>query len=408
MTLNLYVHQQKILDENKPRLLIAHETGTGKTRTALELAKKNNVTPLIIVPKMLREKWRREADAVGVSCTIVSKEQFRKLHDELPASSAVIIDEAHMAFANFKSQTYKSLFAYFKRCKVVYVWALTATAYTSSPWSVYSLARVCGIKMDYMDFRHRFFVERHFGRRTVWEPKKGIESELADVVRSFGSIVRMDECTDVPEQIIIEELVEMSNEQIRWTKSVRAKESNPLARFTKYHQIASGTLLGDEFTPTHTFEAAKNDRVVQLAIENPKMAVFSRYNKHLDLLETMFKEHGIQTLMIRGDTPDRDAVVREAEESDRIVVLINTACSVGYELPSIPLCVFASLSYSFTDWVQARGRFLRINKMKRNVFIILTTKDSADEPVKEALDNKTDFHEAIYAQTKMSTLDLAV
>lgn len=403
--MNLYFHQQSLLNANPQRHLIAWQVGTGKTRMALELAKKNGVVPLVVVPKMLKEKWRREALALEVPAYIVSKEEFRRDHKELPVCGAVIVDEAHQAFGNFKSQTYKCALAYFKRCAIQYVWLLTGTPYTSTPWSIFSLAKLVGVKLDYFDFRKQFFTERYFGRRLVFEPKKGIENELADLVKTFGSIVRMDECVDVPDQVIEEETYELTKEQEKYLGRVRDRETNPLARFTKYHQIASGILIGDEFTPPVAFDCLKNDRIVDLAEDTAKMAVFCRYNFHIDALASRLGELDIPTLIIRGDTEDRDAVVAQAEAMDRVVVLINSACSVGYELPSIGVVVFASLSYSYVDFEQAKGRFLRINKLKKNLYIIMTTRDSADEPVKESIDLKQNFNDTIFAQTGMRRLD---
>lgn len=394
--MQFYKHQQRVIDENPPRCLLAHEVGTGKTITSLELARKNNITPLIICPKMLLEKWRRDAKNAGVVAEVVTKEYFRAHHEKLQPHQAVIIDEAHLGFANFKSQLHKAALAYFKRCGVVYVWLLTGTPYTSSPWAIYSLARLVGVKLDYMEFRYKFFNERYFGRRVVWEPKKGIEDEIAALVKTFGSIVRLDECIDVPDQQYLEESYEMTKEQEREIEEVYANESNPLARFTKLHQIASGVLLGNEFVAPKSFACLKNDRIVELAQENDKVAVFCRYNHHIDHLAERLTAEGIPVRIIRGDTPNRDEVVQEVEAMGRVVVLINSSCSAGYELPSIGVIIFASLSYSFVDFVQSQGRFLRINKPKKNVYITITTKDSADEPVKAAIDRKESFSEAIY------------
>lgn len=396
--MKLYKHQQTLLDANPPRALLAWEVGTGKTLMALELARKNNMTPLVICPKMLVEKWRRDAKAAGVVVQVVSKETFRRDHPKLMPHQAVIIDETHLGFANFKSQLHKAALAYFKRCGVVYVWLLTGTPYTSTPWSIYSLARLVGVKLDYMDFRSRYFTERYFGRRVVWEPRKGIEDEIAALVKTFGSIVRLDECIDVPDQQYLEESYELTDEQNKMIEEAHTKESNPLARFTKLHQIASGVLLGDEFTPPKSFDSLKNDRVIDLAEETSKMAVFCRFNYHIDVLAEHLTAKGIPVRIIRGDTVDRDTVVSEVEAMERVVVLINSSCSAGYELPSIGVIVFASLSYSYVDFVQAQGRFLRINKPKKNVYIVMSTKDSADEPVKLSIDRKENFSEAIYCK----------
>ncbi len=84
---------------------------------------------------------------------------------------------------------------------------------------------------------------------------------------------------------------------------------------------------------------------------------------------------------------------------DTCVVLINASCSEGYELPSIGLIVYASLSFSLKDYIQSQGRFLRINRLKKNVYIHLVSGE-IDVAVMDAIMKKQDFHIEIYAKEK--------
>ena len=401
----LYTHQQRLLDLNPDKCLVAWGTGLGKSRMGLELAKKNNEDVLVVCPKMLREKWQRDIETWGASGVVVTKEHFRRDYKKLPPFNAVIVDEAHMMFANYKSQGHKALAAYFKVHQVQRRWLLTGTPYTSSAWSVYSLLRLLDKKVDFWDFRRKFFVERYFGQRCVFVPRDGVEDDVADLVRSAGSVVRMDEWIDMPEQTIREQFFALTKEQKALLEEVKLTEQNPLARFSKYHQIASGTLLGNEFTETKTVKAEKNDYIMRIIGENDKVAVFCRYNAHIDLLAGMCEKAKVPYRIIRGGVDNRDEIVKECEDAKRMVVLINTGCSVGYELPSFGVCVFASLSYSMVDYQQAMGRFLRINKPKPNLYIICTTRDSADVPVWESVKRKENFSEAIFARERMGEIE---
>ena len=95
MVKELYKHQKRILDLNPERFLIAHDRGAGKTITALALAKKNNVRPLIVVPKPVRKKWHREMVGMGVDGRIMSRDDFRRLAttEDFSGYTALIIDE---------------------------------------------------------------------------------------------------------------------------------------------------------------------------------------------------------------------------------------------------------------------------------------------------------------------------
>ena len=77
--INLYNHQKRIIEFNPKRWLLCHGTGTGKTRTAIELVNKNNVSFLIICPKTLKENWKREIEKwlkIKTDWQVVTKEEF--------------------------------------------------------------------------------------------------------------------------------------------------------------------------------------------------------------------------------------------------------------------------------------------------------------------------------------------
>jgi len=90
----LYEHQKKILKENKLKCGLFLGTGASKTRTALELAEGST---LIICPKQQREDktWERENEKweTNKKLTVISKEDIRKMWDELPYYDTLIIDE---------------------------------------------------------------------------------------------------------------------------------------------------------------------------------------------------------------------------------------------------------------------------------------------------------------------------
>jgi predicted helicase len=107
--------------------------------------------------------------------------------------------------------------------------------------------------------------------------------------------------------------------------------------------------------------------------------------------------------MINGSVKNRDEITQQIEKDDECIVVINAACSEGYELPSIGTIIFASLSFSYKDYKQALGRFLRINKLKKNVYIHLVTAGSVDEGVYNAIMKKQDFDIEIYANENRTT-----
>jgi len=81
----LYEHQKKIIQEDKKRTGIFQGTGSGKTRSALELARGST---LVVCPKQqkLDKTWERNSIKFGIvlDLTVISKEKFKKEWDTLP------------------------------------------------------------------------------------------------------------------------------------------------------------------------------------------------------------------------------------------------------------------------------------------------------------------------------------
>jgi len=393
---NLYSHQKRLLEKNPDRCLISHGTGCGKTRTTIELAYKNCSSFLVICPKALKENWRREIEKWGAGrgtpWKAMTKEEFRKDWNILERFDGVIVDESHYFFG-MKSQMMKSLLGYFKKYDVKYRWLATATPYLSTAWNIYVAARLLGHDWGYVKFKSKFFYDVRFGNRILPVQREGIEGEIAQLVKMIGDTVSMDEIVDIPEQVFETEYIKLTSKQEAKIKNI--PDILPIVRFTKQHQIENGISLGDDYNPSEAYDCQKNDRILELLEEFKKVAIFCRYNYQIDVIKDLIIDK--EVYVIRGDVKDRDSVVQKVNASNECVVLINSACSEGYELPTIDAVIFASLGFSFKDYKQSLGRFLRINKLKKNLFIHLISGD-VDQSVFDSIMSKQDFDIEIYAK----------
>jgi len=397
----LFKHQKAFLKENPDKTTLVWSCGTGKTRAAIEWAKQGAYSSLIICPKALKTNWIREAETWALNplrVLIMTKEDFRTSHKAIPSYDQIIVDEVHNGFLTplFKSQMSKALRGYIKVHKVPRVLLLSATVYTSSPWNIFNLAHYTGHEWNYRKFDWEFFDHIRMGLRLIPVAKKGSEVKLAKLVKQIASVVNIADVMDVPLQNhTVPELFSLTKEQVR----AIADNYNPvpIVRYTKQHEIEQGVLIGNEFEPSQTFHSDKVDRILSLIEENAKIALVCRYNLQIDALALLLKEYN--PLIIRGDVKDRDAVCLAAEKAERAVVLIQADSSMGYQLPSFPLCVFVSMSYSYTNFEQMCGRFLRMDKPSSTTFLyLLTDGDSIDNAVYSAVKRKEDFKIELYAK----------
>lgn len=401
----LFKHQERFLAKNPNKILLCWDTGTGKTRGAIEWIKIRGAVEgiLIICPKALKENWKRSLTLWGLNTNlnyiqILTKEEFRRDAEKLEKYEVVVIDEAHY-FSGQKSQMSKNLRKYLRKHKVENVLLLTATPFLSTPWNIYTLASILGYEWNWFSFKDKFFIDRHIGRRVVPAIRPGMEEEIAALVRKIGDVVDIEECADIPEQSYETEYFELTPAQEKAKKDFL--EPNPAVRYTAYHQIENGTLKGNEYEPAKEWPTHKEERIKELIEEHKKIVIVARYNLQVHKIERMALEMGKKVYVITGEVKDRDPIVLEAEAASEAVVVVNAACSEGYQLPSFPVMVFASLSFSFKDKKQMVGRILRIDKLKKNVYIFLVNK-GVDEAVYQAIMNKQNFDVEIYEREGLS------
>jgi len=394
--MQLYRHQKELLDLNPKRHLCAWGTGVGKTIMGITLANKNCRSVLAICPKALKENWRRnmiEHAREDLLWVVMTKEEFRRDWDKINGFDGILIDEMHH-FANLKSLMSKALLKYCKKHDIQYRWGLTATPFLSGPMNIFALATHLGHKWDYWRFFQKFFIQVRMGQRLIPKMRAGIENDLAKLVNQIGSTAKLEDLIDLPDQIFETEYFSLTEEQIKGINAI--EETNFITRWTRTHTCENGILIGDEYTESVIYPSNKTERIKELAEQNDKIIIFARYNGQLEYLKGVLSDLNRPIFVINGQTKDKDAVVQAAEASTQAIVLINSMASEGYQLPSFRITIFASLSFSFKDFIQACGRNNRIDNPQRNVYITMVVKNGVDEDVFKSIQKKQDFHLSIY------------
>lgn len=412
--MNLYNHQQGIIDDDPKWTGLFLGTGSGKTRIALELARGH---VLVICPKTQKEdkNWEREVQKINktgyiYSLNVISKEAFRRDWQTLPRYDTVIVDETHTCLGvtpNTRqrkkviipkaSQLFEALDSYLAYNKPDRLYLVTATI-MRSPMTVWAAAKILGKTWDFYEFRSTFYTRLPMPGREVWQPKRDIVSKdrLAKAVRSLGYVGRLEDFFDVPEQTHKVEMIELTDIQKKRIKELKLEYPEPIVRVGKIHQVENGTLAGDEFSLGERFGNNKIDKILDYAKEFPRMVIFAKYRKQIEQLKDVLEDEGYKVITLTGDTVNRGSLIAEANASNECIFIAQSQISAGWELPDYPVMIFASKTYSFVDYDQAVGRIHRANALKKNLYIHLVAKGGVDEAVHEAVEGKKDFNERIY------------
>jgi len=418
--MNLYEHQQKIIDENPTKTGLWLGTGSGKTRTALALAVGR---VLVICPKTQRDdgNWQRECEKMGLDLdlTVMSKEEFRRdvdKHVDMGITfDTIIVDEAHTCLGVTPnthqknrmqrpkaSQLFYALKQYVHFCQPKRLYLVTATV-VKSPMTVWGAGVILGkYSMDsFYKFRNIFYVKLPMAGREVYAPKSDLEHKvrLAKAVNNLGYVGKLDDYFDVPDQTFKDEYVDLTKEQRDAIKEAKIDFPDALVQVGKINQIENGVLAGDEYNPAQTFKNNKTPRLLEYGIEFPRMIIFAKYTIQINELEREFKKAGKTVFLLTGKTKNRGELLKIINETDEYVMICQAQVSAGWEVPDCPVMIFASRTYSFVDFDQAQGRILRANKLKKNLFINLIARSNVDRAVHKALENKGDFSEKVYAES---------
>ena len=343
-----------------------------------------------------------------------SKENFKKYIKNIQQYDTVILDEAHV-FAGVTptiryrnkqpipkaSQIFDLMVWYLENFPPNRLYLLTATP-TRSPMAVWGLAKILGINWDFYKFREAFYIVVRKGYREFWLPKQDLATKerLGRAVRLLGYTGQLSDYFDVPEQTYKEIKLDLTREQKEKLEQIKTIFPDPLVQIGKRHQIENGVLSGDEFTDAEEIDDNKIKILKDLAMEFPKMVIFAKYTAQIAKIEEELGAEGYNVVTLEGKTKNRAEVLKQAEQSKECIIIIQAQISAGFELPSFPVMVFASMSYSVVDYVQACGRIQRASHIKKNLYVSLITKGGIDEAVFKSIQNKKDFAAKIYLENE--------
>lgn len=422
--MNLYAHQQAIIDADPKRTGLFLGTGSGKTRTALMLARGKT---LVICPKTQKEdgNWEREyMELVSygkiqlTELQTISKETFRRDYKTIGSFDTVIVDEAHTMLGVTPtvrsrkrvpepkaSQLFDALDDFLRVTKPERLYLCTATIIRSpmTVWAAYKLlnpAAPGSTFRGFLAFREKYYMKLPMPGRDVWQARSDsyTKDALADMVRRMGNVGRLEDFFDVPAQSYKTDVLELTDIQKGRLKDISIEYPDPLVQTGKRHQVENGVLAGDMFNAPEEYANAKLEKIRDYALEFPRMVVFAKYRAQIGALERALSKEGYTVLTMTGDTTDRGDVIARANVLDAYILIVSAQISAGWELPACTVMIFASRSYSYVDWEQSLGRIQRANNIKKNLYITLVTRGGVDEAVDKALKNKSDFSERIYAE----------
>ena len=403
----------------KKRAAIFNDTGTGKTKVALDaieyLIKKRLIRKaLIIVPNTLKIKWKKEmekfTDLTENEVTIINYEIFSRTNPFIDESfDCIVLDEATY-IKNPKAkrtQRIKELFhdAPFK-------FALTATPYTQNTGDVFSIfefldgGATLGIK--YQTFMHEYNKVRPIKRKDgrvihVFVPDEDKVRLLMDRIAYRTVAFQKKDVLDLPEEIYDERPLEPPPELLRAHKEFKLNKQLELETddedkklikiknlIIKAHQISTGFIQdndGNVFVlrqVTPKLEAIRD--IITEEAYGKKILIWRYFNVEEKLIESFLKSIGVKTLLLNRDTKNPQEVIDKFHDGDGKYVLIASlaAYRFGHNIYA-DIVVFHSNSFSVETRKQAIDRSVRYGTRSNVVIIDLYYERMLDEYILKCL-----------------------
>lgn len=376
---------------------LSMECRTGKTLTALEVARRYGAKSVLFVTKIkAMPSVRSDYDmlAPSYSLSIVNYESVHKCSGKF---DLIVCDEAHCMGAYPKpSKRTKSVKEIAKGKPVLFLSGTpTPESYSQiyhqlwvsdrSPFMNYKTfykwageyvhkkeRMVNGYRItDYSDADQALIkdeVEHLFVSYT--QEEAGFSTNIIEHVRKVG--MKFDTCN------LFHTL--KSRKVARWDDHTILGDT-PAKLLDKMHQLSGGTVIAEDGTHL-IIDTSKVDYVKQ-KFSDKKIALFYCYQSEFDLLKQSFPNW--------TDSPEEFQA-----SSDKVFICQVRKAREGVRLDTADALVFYSFEYSFLSYEQGRNRLVSKERKEPADVYFLCSDLGIDDAILEAVHGKKDFTLAYY------------
>lgn len=432
------------------------EMGTGKSiMTILMLldkySRENRVLrTLIVAPLSVLKQWEREFNFVNdelfhnnicildnsvkglrkferSQIVLVNYEKLvsRKYFALLDRSwDVVVLDESHR-IKNPKAKCTQAIFdicrlgkKHITKASPWYRYILSGTPNPSSYedlWTQMYFLDSCILGDNFYVYKSKYFVDhnlpkKHFMTRYFpdWRLRNGAEKEIKGHISRYTSIVRKEECLDLPPLVTIHRFTSLSSEQAKVYKSMekdfiafiedKACVANiALTKLIRLQQILMGFMVTEDGSVTRL----KNNRlevlseVLQEIPQDKQVIVWTNFKETYKDISKLLDKLGYTYAYYTGIVNKKDkedALADFRSGKARILVSNPSSGGIGLNLQVASYMVYYQHSYSYMYDAQSEARCYRSgseihDKITR---IDIITEDSIDMEIMQALECKSD------------------
>ena len=333
-----------------------------------------------------------------------------ELHDYNP--DMIICDESQKIKTHNSSQS-KAIHRLGTRAK--YRIILTGTPVQNGPMDIFSQWKFLNPNIfgkSFALFRSRYAVMGGYYNHEIIKFKN--LDELTAKAHSISFRMKKEEAMDLPEQIFLNRYCNLEPEAQKIYDNVE-KESytelieseitatNILIKLMRLSQISGGHVRDDDGKYQVVSKTKINelkDILEDMIITNKnKVVVFARFVPEIESIKKLAEDMKIDYCSISGEVPieERGKEVNEFQtnETKKLFIAQIQTAGVGITLTAANTAVFYSLDFNYANYSQAIARIHRIGQRNICTYINLITRNTVDEKIMKALNNKENIAKSI-------------
>jgi SNF2 family DNA or RNA helicase len=341
---------------------------------------------------------------------IINYDIISKLVEDIKLNhyDMVIFDEIHLC----KSHTsIRSKAAYEIAKEIPHRIGLTGTAILNSPIDVFMIFKIIDERVfgTYITpFKSSYCVMGGFFDKTIQHTRR--EEGFHRLIASISIRFKLrDVAPQLPPEINEEVIVDLDESTMKAYKTAKDKLmiefktedregsrniKNPLEKILRLRQIASGFTVDDEGQVVEISDEKISALLNIIEGIDGKVVVFCNYRVSIDRIHSRLNKEGISNMIFDGRTKPPGAgevpIYNKFNNDDTKVFITQLSMGTGYSIPNCKYAVFFELSYSRGDYIQCRGRNLRIvgSEVGSCVYFHLMANKTIDPVILDVLKGK--------------------
>lgn len=370
--MNLWSHQKFLLERSPDKIGVFFDTGLGKSLTLIELCKQKSFSVLIITPKSLKYKWQVESKDIGVPCTVITRDELKRMYKTLPYHDTVVVEEAdygHFSWCGI----HRALMSYITKHNPPHIFLATATPYRSKPENIYYAGKILGyFPYSLSTFKENTYHKKFLGKTPIPFPNiKHTSQKVRDEAQAFlfrymsnfADIVRREDVFGLPDVIHAQEIIGLTPKQEKYLTKLKENTESNSSLFVYANELENGYIGDKAFGEQVDFVSLKEERVMELIEQHGSLLVYAKYRvQQKQLFDRVSKKY--ECYLLNGDNSNESSVLakklNDSVGKEKPVVLIaSPEIASGWEVPDLRFAVYASLPYGYSAYTQSRDRIIR-------------------------------------------------